>query len=62
MGICISVEPPEVIDPCDLKYPGHGYLVDLEMPEPILSSERSNVKGDDNTDGVLNSSPDKIST
>ena len=60
-----SVEPPEVIDPCDLKYPGHGYRVDnLEMPEPILSSEGPNVtsKGGDNTDGILKSSPDKTST
>ena len=54
-----------MIDPCDLKYPGRGYRVDnLEMPEPILSSEGANVtfsKGGDSTDGILKSSPDKTS-
>ena len=42
---CVSVEPPEVIDPSDLNYPHTSYRVDnLDMPEPILSSDGASVK------------------
>ena len=59
------VEPPEVIDSRDLEYPDRQYRVDnLEMPEPILSSDGSKMKfskGDSSPDGLLKTSPDKSS-
>lgn len=59
--MCISVEPPEVIDPCDLNCPDRGYRVDnLEMPEPILPCEESKVKFSRGDDSTGRSSPDKL--
>ena len=59
------VEPPEVIDSRDLEYPDRQYRVDnLEMPEPILSSDSTKVKfskGDSSPDGLLKTSPNKSS-
>ena len=60
---CYLVEPPEVIDSRDLEYPDRQYRVDnLEMPEPILSSDGAKVKfskGDSSPDGLLKTSPNK---
>ena len=53
----VLVEPPEVIEPSDLHT---GYRVDnLEMPEPILSSDGTNVKFSKSDSKASKSSPDK---
>ena len=61
----LVVEPPEVIDSRDLEYPDRQYRVDnLEMPEPILSSDSAKVKfskGDSSPDGLLKTNPNKSS-
>ena len=54
-----------MIDSRDLEYPDREYRVDnLEMPEPILSSDGTKVKfskGDNSPDGLLKTSSDKSS-
>ena len=53
----VLVEPPEVIEPSDLHA---GYRVDnLEMPEPILSSDGTNVKFSKGDSKASKSGPDK---
>ena len=56
------VEPPEVIDSRDLEYPDRQYRVDnLEMPEPILSSDGAKVKFTKRDSSPVTTSPDKSS-
>ena len=60
-GCCFSVEPPEVVDPCDHKYPDSEYRVDnLEMPEPILSNVGTEVKFSQGDEGILKTSPENL--